>query len=282
MQNPIPGPLARPDAELLNRTLDQFQSRLRSVEGSASPQKKEDLKKVAQDFESLFVAYLLKIMRETIEESNGEVQAGLGKGIYAELFDEELSKSISKRSTLGIADMLMKRLSAAAPVGEGPNRQNAVATPDVTVQKSSPATVRPPEPSPEPDSEIHDIHLPVMAPVSSNFGIRKDPFTRQLRFHKGMDLAAPEGTEVRAAQEGEVVFAGLKPGYGNVVVVHHSGGLETTYAHLGSTGVKRGDTVAADQILGTVGSSGRSTGPHLHFEVARFGERIDPRNAMTD
>jgi murein DD-endopeptidase MepM/ murein hydrolase activator NlpD len=281
MQNTIPGPV-RPDAEMLNRTLDQFQSRLRSVEGSSSLQKKEDLKKVAQDFESLFVAYLLKVMRETIEESSDGAQAGLGKGIYTELFDEEMSKTISKRSTLGIADMLMKRLTATSPVDGDQSGNNTIEVPPATPKNPAPASLSPQGPPQESDSEIHDIHLPVTAPVSSNFGLRKDPFTRELRFHRGMDLAAPEGTEVRAAQEGEVIFSGFKPGYGNVIVIQHSGGLETTYAHLGCMSVKKGDLITAEQIVGTVGSTGHSTGPHLHFEAARFGERIDPRNAMSD
>jgi murein DD-endopeptidase MepM/ murein hydrolase activator NlpD len=112
--------------------------------------------------------------------------------------------------------------------------------------------------------------------------MRKDPFTRQLRFHKGMDLAAPEGSEVRAAMEGEVVFAGFKSGYGNTIIVQQAGGLETTYAHLASIDVKEGAAISADQILGSVGNTGHSTGPHLHFEVSRWGELIDPRNALTD
>jgi murein DD-endopeptidase MepM/ murein hydrolase activator NlpD len=282
MQNPILGPLARPEADMMNRTLDQFQSRIRSVEGSASLQKKEDLKKVAQDFESLFVAYLLKVMRETIEESGDGAQAGLGKSIYTELFDEEISKTIAKQSTLGISDMLMKRLSAAAPVAVDPSSKSSIEHPQAQPQNPVPAAARSPEPPPELDSEIPDIHLPVRAPISSSFGIRKDPFTRQLRFHKGMDLAAPRGTDVRAALEGEVVFAGFKQGYGNTVIIQHAGGLETTYAHLGSTSVKKGDSIAAEQVLGTVGNTGHSTGPHLHFEVARWGEQIDPRNALSD
>jgi murein DD-endopeptidase MepM/ murein hydrolase activator NlpD len=282
MQNPVLGPIGRPDAEMVNRTLEQFQSRVRTVEGSASLQKKEDLKKVAQDFESLFVAYLLKVMRETIEQSGDGAQAGLGKSIYTELFDEEISKNIAKRSTLGIADLLMKRLAETAPIDEDPDAKGSTAKPPANPHSPSPSPVRQLEPSPDVDSEIPDIHLPVRAPVSSNFGIRKDPFTRQLRFHKGVDLAAPEGTEVRAAQEGEVTFAGYRPGYGNTVVIRHSGGLETTYAHLGSASVKKGDSVTAEQVLGTVGNTGHSTGPHLHFEVARFGERIDPSNALSD
>jgi murein DD-endopeptidase MepM/ murein hydrolase activator NlpD len=178
--------------------------------------------------------------------------------------------------------MLMKRLEATSPVAADAAGKISHEIPQTPQQHPLPAAPPPQESPREPDSEISDIHLPVRAPVSSNFGIRTDPFTRQLRFHKGMDLAAPQGTEVRAAQGGAVIFAGFKQGYGNTVVVQHAGGLETTYAHLGSTSVKKGDCVATEQVLGTVGSTGHSTGPHLHFEVARWGEPQDPRNTLSD
>jgi murein DD-endopeptidase MepM/ murein hydrolase activator NlpD len=252
------------------------------VEGPASLQKKEDLKKVAQDFESLFVAYLLKVMRETIEEAGDGAQAGLGKSIYTELFDEEMSKTIAKRSNLGIADLLMKRLSATAPVAVDPSAKSPTENPQTRPRNPLPAAPQTLELPREPDSDIPDIHLPVRAPVSSSFGMRRDPFTRQLRFHKGMDLAAPQGTEVRAALEGAVIFAGFKPAYGNTVIIQHADGLETTYAHLGSTSVRKGDTITTEQVIGTVGSTGQSTGPHLHFEVTRWGELMDPRNTISD
>jgi murein DD-endopeptidase MepM/ murein hydrolase activator NlpD len=103
-----------------------------------------------------------------------------------------------------------------------------------------------------------------------------------MRFHKGLDLAAPEGTPVRAALGGEVVYAGYDGSYGNTVVIRHGDGLQTRYAHLEATDVKRGDLVTQEQVLGKVGSTGHSTGPHLHFEVIRDGERIDPGQALAD
>ncbi len=280
MQNPMLGPLPRPSTDALNRTLDQFEARVRAAGGTSSRPDKEELKKVAHEFESLFVSYLLKVMRETIEESDSG-EGGYGKGIYTELFDEEMSRTIARQGTFGIADLLIKRLSGEAePAGNTaekpvPDRQ--------APPKVSPATVPSPQESgPEPDSDISDVHLPVMAPVSSAFGVRRDPFTRQLRFHKGMDLAAPQGTEVRTALEGEVVFAGFKSGYGNTVTIKHADGLETTYAHLADVNVRKGDTIASEQVLGIVGNTGRSTGPHLHFEVSRWGEPLDPTKSLAE
>ena len=124
--------------------------------------------------------------------------------------------------------------------------------------------------------------MPVHAHLSSAFGTRKDPFTHEMRFHRGVDLAAPSGMEVRAACAGRVVSSGFEKGYGNTVVVQHPGGFETRYAHLGTLQVKTGDTLQPKQVLGTVGSTGRSTGPHLHFEVSRHGIKLDPAALLAD
>ena len=91
-----------------------------------------------------------------------------------------------------------------------------------------------------------------------------------------LDLAAPEGMKVAAALPGKVISAGYQRGYGRTVLLQHSGGLQTRYAHLGSINVKAGDGVASEETLGTVGNTGRSTSPHLHFEVIRMGEPVDP------
>jgi murein DD-endopeptidase MepM/ murein hydrolase activator NlpD len=112
--------------------------------------------------------------------------------------------------------------------------------------------------------------------------MRQDPFTQELRFHRGIDIAAPEGTPVEAALGGKVLFSGYADGFGNTVVVEHGEGYQTRYAHLGSLEVVKGDLLETEQLLGSVGSTGRSTGPHLHFEVSRYGERINPSRALAE
>ncbi|MEQ1568375.1 MAG: peptidoglycan DD-metalloendopeptidase family protein [Myxococcota bacterium] len=112
--------------------------------------------------------------------------------------------------------------------------------------------------------------------VSSGFGYRVDPFDHTRRFHAGQDHAATEGTSIRAPRDGVVTFAGRSGGYGNLVVVDHGGGLETRYAHCASLEVAPGAPVAAGSVIATVGSTGRSTGPHVHFEVRRDGIAVDP------
>jgi murein DD-endopeptidase MepM/ murein hydrolase activator NlpD len=112
--------------------------------------------------------------------------------------------------------------------------------------------------------------------VTSELGWRTDPLTGQRRFHQGVDLAAPEGTPVPAFVAGKVVFSGWQNGYGKTVVIENEEGLRTRYAHLSKVTVTEGEDVGQNQALGRVGSTGRSTGPHLHFEVEKEGRLFDP------
>ena len=113
--------------------------------------------------------------------------------------------------------------------------------------------------------------------VSSEFGYRKDPFTGQTKGHSGMDLAVPTGTSVRAALPGTVTISQYSSSYGYYVMIDHGGGLATLYAHNSKLLVSVGQTVNAGDVVSLSGSTGRSTGPHLHFEVRVNGERTDPR-----
>jgi murein DD-endopeptidase MepM/ murein hydrolase activator NlpD len=118
--------------------------------------------------------------------------------------------------------------------------------------------------------------VPGVYPITSSFGPRIDPVYGVERFHSGVDIAAPAGTPVRAALDGEVVYAGWNDGYGLVVFIWHSSSLETRYAHLSSIVVKQRQVVRAGDVIGYVGSTGKSTGPHLHFEVRIGGKAVNP------
>jgi murein DD-endopeptidase MepM/ murein hydrolase activator NlpD len=114
--------------------------------------------------------------------------------------------------------------------------------------------------------------------ISSGFGMRKHPLHKNWSAHKGIDYAAPTGTRVRAVGDGIVEFAGVKGGYGNVVILRHHGQYTTTYAHLSrfAPGVKRGAHIAQSDAIGFVGQTGWATGPHLHYEFRVAGEARNP------
>lgn len=114
--------------------------------------------------------------------------------------------------------------------------------------------------------------------VSSHFGKRIDPFTGRVAWHKGIDYAGKMGTDVTAVASGVVVWAGKRYGYGNLVEINHGNGFTTRYAHSGQINVKMGDIVSKGQAIAQMGSTGRSTGPHVHFEVLKNGQAVDPRN----
>jgi len=114
------------------------------------------------------------------------------------------------------------------------------------------------------------------AALGSPFGNRLDPFHRHLNFHSGLDLVAATGTPILATAGGRVSFAGVKPGYGKVIEIDHGNGLMTRYGHASRLVVRAGDTVSPRQHVADVGSTGRSTGPHLHFEILKNAAPIDP------
>lgn len=113
--------------------------------------------------------------------------------------------------------------------------------------------------------------------ITSKFGMRRDPFTDKWRHHSGMDIRADYGSPVLSTAEGVVRFSGYHQYLGHVVKIDHGYGVETWYGHLSKRLVQKGDTVKRGQAIGHVGSSGRSTGPHIHYEVHVNGKRVDPR-----
>jgi murein DD-endopeptidase MepM/ murein hydrolase activator NlpD len=117
---------------------------------------------------------------------------------------------------------------------------------------------------------------PVPGPISSGFGPRYHPILHYTRLHTGVDMHAGAGTPIKACRAGTVVIAGPQGGYGNCVVIDHGGGMATLYAHQSRIAVSEGDHVSAGQVIGYVGSTGMSTGPHLHFEVRLNGNPVDP------
>jgi murein DD-endopeptidase MepM/ murein hydrolase activator NlpD len=117
---------------------------------------------------------------------------------------------------------------------------------------------------------------PVNGRLSSRFGYRIHPISKVRKLHTGIDIAAGSGTSIKAADAGTVVFAGWRGGYGKTIIVSHGSGLATLYAHQSALLVGSGARVGKGQVIGKVGSTGYSTGPHLHFEVRKNGSPVDP------
>ncbi len=116
-----------------------------------------------------------------------------------------------------------------------------------------------------------------VATISSGFGYRSDPFTGGAAFHAGIDFKGPRGAPIFAAAKGVISFAGIRQGYGNCIEITHGNGLATRYAHMSRIGSRVGQKVAAGEVIGAIGNTGRSTGPHLHFEVRINDRPVNPR-----
>ncbi len=118
------------------------------------------------------------------------------------------------------------------------------------------------------------------ATISSGFGFRRDPFTRRGAMHNGLDFKGPKGAPIHAAAVGRVSFVGWKGGYGKTVEITHGNGVMTRYAHMTKFTTKLGAQVAPGDTIGGIGSTGRSTGPHLHFEVRIHNRPVNPRTFL--
>jgi len=122
---------------------------------------------------------------------------------------------------------------------------------------------------------------PIASGTNSGFGYRRDPFTHKSAFHSGIDFDANNKQPVVATALGEVEHAGWYKSYGKTVIIKHENGYKTLYGHLSNIKVKKGEQVHTGQVIGLAGSSGRSTGPHLHYEILKNGKAINPREYLT-
>jgi flagellar protein FlgJ len=296
-----------------NAPIDLFRTfSLESQKGQ--PVDRARIVKLAQEFEAMLMLQMVHQMRQSIS-FDGEKEQGLGNETMTDTFDVEFSRYLAKSGGIGLGGLIERQLSkqmAASPTPEesdlsaaaaiaGSARVSASIRPAASVPISpvptslgptsvaptsaAPASAAPASAGPaaaagsalsKTAASISSLTMPLESETTSGFGWRKDPLGHGRRFHSGVDLRAAYGTDVPSAAAGDVTFAGDQGGYGTMVVVRHEDGFETRYAHLSSTAVKAGDRVEAGQALGRVGSSGRSTGPHLHFEVRRNGQQLDP------
>lgn len=197
---------------------------------------------VAREFEAMLVTQMIGAMRKTIGES-GLLQASPQRKVFDGVFDNQLAKSLVDGGGLGLAESLAQQL-----------RKNAMFAEPAATGRG----------------------LPVEGEVTSGYGPRTDPISGRPHFHAGIDVAAKHGAEIRSVRDGTVVFSGDRGAGGNTIEVRHADGSVAAYAHADRLLRKEGDTVRSGEPLATVGSTGRSTGPHLHFSVRQGGHAVDP------
>jgi murein DD-endopeptidase MepM/ murein hydrolase activator NlpD len=233
---------------------------------------------LVEQFEGMLLSEMLRDVRAGDEESDEGF--GLGASTMTDTMQGEFGLALSRAGGLGLGDTLAKALLRKA--------QTDAPVDAVVVPTAMPAPALRAPGVPTIQAPVHDhaddadptgdgpaAIVSGGVPVTSAYGWRSDPFTGKATFHKGVDLAAAYGTEVRAFDGGVVKSAGERSGYGLTVVVDHGDGRETLYAHLSSMAVAPGDPVAAGQPIARSGNSGRATGAHLHFEAREYGRPVD-------
>jgi murein DD-endopeptidase MepM/ murein hydrolase activator NlpD len=216
------------------------------------------------------------MLLKQIVTSSGAFKGGdsAGSAVRADLFASTLADAVAASGGIGLADELARSLT---PGAGGPAHPGARAPRPHLAPLAHQAPAAAPAPAPE---ALDPLLLPVAGRITSGYGVRRDPLTGEASTHPGLDVGAPEGTPIRAPVGGVVLSAGPRGGYGNAVEIDHGNGLVTLYGHVSELLVSKGDSVVPGQDIATVGSSGRSTGPHLHFEVRVGGRPVDPGRAL--
>ena len=237
-------------------------------------QRSQELKKACREFESVFTYELLKSMRKTIDKCD-LFHGGEGEEIYESLLDQELAKTMSGYGSNSLSELLYQQLSRIDSFSQADQTECSE-----TQQETRSALLSGYSQSASKSASDQYAGIqpgwPLKPVISSRFGWRKDPFTSEEKFHSGIDISAEKGTEIKAALSGKVIRSCKMEDYGNVVAVDHGRGIVTLYAHNEKNLVKVGDQVEKGSPIAMVGSTGRSTGSHLHFEVRKYGIKIDP------
>lgn len=237
----------------------QYPLNIEEIRGQNDP---EAMKAVAREMESLFAYELIKAMRSTAEASPA---GNLRKSAYMSMFDMELARLFAERG-LGLQDLVLKEMQKNAAGKERSQDAGHFPADGVNSARSLPQQA----------PLVFPPSLPVQGIITSPFGTRRHPIYSDLRFHYGIDIAAPTGTDIFPVKPGRVVYSGQQAGYGNIVIIDHGGGLISKYAHNKCNLVQEGDTVSTETAIAQVGETGSTTGPHLHFEIMDDGIHVDP------
>lgn len=282
----------------------------------SSPPDASSLRRAAMQFEAILLMQLTSSLRGTDDDEDSLFGGDSGSGLARQMFSEQLATTMAESGGIGLADLILQQFGGERPkTASSPDLANLISAvkkirgneadpnllpvPDTFAGDPNDAQVislyqeefgpdavdgliRPAGVDGTAPVEKMSFQMPVSGRISSGFGNRFHPIDKKIKFHAGIDIAAPKGTAIGAAAEGVVVFAGWRKGYGNLVIVQHPDGRETFYGHASKIFAAKGDQVVAGQKIAEVGSTGKSTGPHLHFEVREDGQPVDPKRFLSN
>ncbi|HEX4949596.1 MAG TPA: peptidoglycan DD-metalloendopeptidase family protein [Blastocatellia bacterium] len=237
-------------------------------------------RQTAMEFEALLLTQLTAALHSSPDEAEDNVFSSTGADMYKQMFSEQIAKIMANNGGIGVANTILQQLRDKA-TAKSLALERAIQTALAVQKEASAIPAVKINAVTEADEMPTAWQAPLQGRITSEFGLRTDPINGQQKSHHGIDIAAPRGTPIGAAAAGTVVFAGRRGGYGNTVIVEQRDGKQTLYAHAEQLMVNAGDVVEAGQTIATVGSTGRSTGPHLHFEVRENGQPIDPTATFT-
>lgn len=255
-----------------NLQLEAEQAQLVTMQASASAKQQSVATLLAQKNQEL-AAYNQKIRsaQSTANQQQGEINA-----LYADIEEQESTIAAMEKEIKRQEEEARKKAEAEAKAKEEAARKAAVAAgkdPDSVEKVKSDYTTRT-------MSGGFTWPVPSGGRISSTFGSREAPTEGASTYHKGIDIAASSGSKVVAAAGGEVVIATYSASAGNYVMINHGSGVYTVYMHMANLGVSEGQEVKQGESIGSVGSTGYSTGPHLHFGIRENGSYVDPQNFM--
>ncbi|GAB6183175.1 M23 family metallopeptidase [Thermodesulfovibrio hydrogeniphilus] len=222
------------------------------------------LKELSKKIETLFLNELLKIML-----SNTSFAKDRTTSTYMTVVIPEIAQMMAERE-IGIGRYLTESPTFIRSISK--NQKIELSPSNKTVNDEKDSNISLPK----------KISLPVPGRLTSSFGMRLDPIDGKRRHHNGIDIAVAEGTPIKAVMSGKVIYSGYTKGYGNCVIVEHENGIQTVYAHNSKNLVKVGDRVDANTVIALSGSTGRTTGPHLHFEVRKDGKPVNPLTLLNN
>jgi murein DD-endopeptidase MepM/ murein hydrolase activator NlpD len=218
--------------------------------------------------------------RDRVAQLRAAADAEREQARAAEQQEQQVIEGIRARKAEFEAEYSAVQAEIQAQIAASLSRGNPTPAPQAGGPAPRPAPGPGPAPGPAPGPGATErggrFLLPVEGRIGSGFGPRVHPIYGSTRMHTGVDIGAPSGAPIRAADDGVVVMAGWNGGYGNWTLIDHGGGLATGYGHQSSIGVSRGQRVSRGEVIGRVGSTGASTGPHLHWEVRVNGNPVNP------